>query len=157
EPAVVTENDRVYVGSYLLELVSVAPMSGAAPAVPLAGPMGGAGPILRSGGADRAWRELHGRLERYAEQWSEAGRPDRLALSASELRQAQRWLKQARPDSNPPVTADQRELIEASVGAVRRRTLKLGLGLAAGFVLLAGAATATVLLWPEEDDTEVVE
>lgn len=152
EPMVVTENDRVYVGSYLLELVSVAPMSGAAPAVPMPSPMGNLGPILRASGADRAWRELHARLERYAEAWNEAGRPDRLALTAAELRQAQRWLKQARPDSNPPVTHDQRELIAASAGAVRRRTLKLALGLAGGFVLLAGAATAAVLLWPRTDD-----
>jgi hypothetical protein len=157
EPRVVTENDRVYVGEYLLELVSVAPMSGASPAVPMPSPVGHGTSILRSGGADRAWRELHGRLERYAEQWSEAGRPDRLALTAAELRQAQRWLKQARPDSNPPVTQDQRELIEASAGAVRRRTVKLALALAGGFVALAGAATAAVLLWPEPEPEPVAE
>lgn len=157
EPTVISENDRIYVGSYLLELVSVAPMSGAAPAMPMPSPVGMGGPILRAGGADRAWRELHGRLDRYAEQWEEAGRPDRLALSASELRQAQRWLKQARPDANPPVTHAQRELIEASAGAVRRRTLRLVLSLAAGFVVLAGATATAILLWPERNGDVVAD
>ena len=161
-PTPVKEGDRIYVGSYLLEVQTAAaaspggyparPPSGASPgsAVP-ALPVGGGSSILRAPSSERAWRDLHGRLSRYAEEWEEQGRPDRLALSATELKQALRWLKQATPESNPPVEQLQRDFIEASQGAVGRRKVKVALGFVGGILLLGGLVTAVILLWPDPE------
>ncbi len=171
-PTPVKEGDRIYVGSYLLEIqVAVAarsigapggypprPPSTAAPASAIPSlPVGGGSSILRAPSSDRAWRDLHGRLSRYAEEWEEQGRPDRLALSATELKQALRWLKQASADANPPVEQLQRDLIAASQGAVGRRKIRLALTVVGAMVLLGGLVTAAILLWPEGEDETAVE
>jgi hypothetical protein len=160
--AAVQPGDRIYVGSYLVEVLDASPappptmsgpsrMSAASPAAAMR-PMGtGGAPILRAPSADRAWRDLHGRLARYAEAWEEQGRLDRLALSATELRQALRWLKAASPDANPPVQQLQRDFIAASQGAVGRRKIKLAAAVVGGAFLFAGLTATAILLWPDTE------
>ncbi len=147
-PSPVRPGDRVFVGSTLLEVV---------PAVARAAPTTGApitasGPILRTPGPDREYRELHGRYLRYAEQWDYEGRPPHLALSAEELTRATRWMKGARAGMLPEINRLQREFIAASTKVVKGRQFKRALAVMGGMALLGSIVTAAVVLWPESTD-----
>lgn len=150
QPVRVGEEDRFYVGPFLLQVVTADASSGAE-VRPVEIEISGAGPIVRGSGPHRRWRDTQARLQRYAEQWDQADRPARLLLGGDELRQAKRWLA-----SPPPSSADEpgrlvRELIAASVKAASRRgvaTIVLGIG---GVVVLGGAAAAAVVFWPKPE------
>jgi LysM repeat protein len=150
------EHDRVYVGQYLLQVVD----SGAAAHPVTMPPIGGAalaassdmGSRILIQREDRAWRDEHNRLARYAEQWEQGHRADRLALRPHELRRAQKWLAQTPRERWEEVTALQRELIEASEGANKRMAAKRVLALAGGVVALGMVVTTAVLVWPEGGD-----
>ncbi|MEM9459265.1 MAG: penicillin-insensitive murein endopeptidase [Myxococcota bacterium] len=149
--------DRIYVGQYLLQVlhgaggVSVHPMT--APNLPAAGPgapenAGGRILIQRE---DRAWRDQHNRLLRYAEQWDQAGRPDRLALRPKELRRARTWLTTTPEHQVGLITAGQREFIEFSSGANTRMAAKRFLIIAGIVLALGGLVTTLVMVWPQSE------
>ncbi len=155
------EHDRIYVGQYLMQVVD----SGAA-AHPMTTPppMAGSGIPPRGAPAqaniliqreDRGWRDEHKRLARYAEQWEQGQRADRLALRPHELRRARKWLAQTSPERQAEITPVQRELIEASAGANRRMAAKRGLTLAGGVLALGGVITTAVLVWPKSEEVVV--
>jgi pSer/pThr/pTyr-binding forkhead associated (FHA) protein len=155
QPRVIGESDRVWVGEYLLQVVAGAaapigarPLTASPPGASYAGRGperggGGAEPIVRGPRADRAWRDLHGRLLRYAEQWEQDGRPDRLALRPTEQRQAERWLRQKGPE---PVTELQREFIAASRAARKRARVK-SIVVGVGSLVVVGGLVGTVAWW----------
>ena len=160
EPTPITERDRIYVGSYLVELTRLAPAADVRPT--LEPPPQLAGPLLRTPSPDRAWRDMHARLERYAEAWDNEDRPARLALSTKELEQARKWLARAGPDKMPPVTTLQRELIATSEKLQGRRRVKVVVGTGFGVLALAGMVTGGVMAWPMlsgllADDSEPAE
>ena len=156
------ENDRIYVGQYLLQVVdgvagghmmTTAP-TGSSLSRPSAPSDAGARLLIQR--EDRAWRDEHGRLQRYAELWDQGRRVDHLALRPHELRRAQKWLVQTPPERQDEITALQRELIEASVGANKRLAAKRELLVLGGVVALGGLVTTGVLLWPEGGGDELV-
>ena len=154
------EQDRVYVGSYLVQVVPGRRMHqptqlvhAAVPPPPAADHAGARILIQRE---DRGWRDEHNRIARYAEQWEQGGRADHLALRPHELRRAKAWLAHTPPERREAITPLQREYIEASAGANRRMAAKRGVVLAGGALALAGLVTAAVLLWPEDDGDEGV-
>ncbi len=160
QPVPLAERDRIYVGQYLIEVIPATskphsltvPIPSSGPA-PVASDPGGGRLIMQRG--DRSWRDTHNRIGRYAEQWEEAGRPDRLALRPEELRGAEAWLTQTDPSQQAAVTPLQRELIAASRGANQRRALRRALSIVGGVLLLGGLVTAVVLLWPEPTEDPV--
>lgn len=159
-PTPVSERDRIYIGSVLLELTPAARARASTP-IPTMAP---SGPILRTPGANRDWRDLHGRFGRYADEWDARGQPDALTLKSNELTAARKWLARAREGTQPEVTRAQREFIAASVKVAKAGLIKkilLGIG---GVVLLASAVAAAVVLWPQSSpdaepsaDTDVAE
>jgi hypothetical protein len=149
------EHDRVYVGQYLLQVTEGSTAwagSITAPHLAAAIPPPSRGRRLLSQRGDRSWRDEHARLQRQAEQWERAGRPDHLALRPHELRRARQWLAGGAPEGAEPTTALQRELVEASASASRRMAARRALVLAGGLVALAGLVTAAILVWPEPGD-----
>lgn len=149
QPVRVGEDDRFYVGPFLLQVVRTVAELGPRPPVELE--VSGAGPIVRTSGPHRRWRDTQAKLQRYAEQWDGADRPARLLLGGDELRQAKRWIS-----SPPPSAADDpgrliREFIAASVQAAGRRSVAaVVLGLA-GVVVVGAAATLAFVFWPKPD------
>lgn len=84
EPRVLEEGDRLYVGPFLLELVSVAPeVSGAVVRRPM-------GPIVPTPALDGGVSRRRRRLETWAEEWQRLGRPRRLLLRGRLLGEARR-------------------------------------------------------------------
>ena len=116
--------------------------------VPIARPGAGSGPILRGPAPHRRWREQHGRLLRFAEEWDRAGRPARLALDDDELRRFRRWLGQAPPELTREITAGQREFIAASEKVATGRTIRRILLAVVGFLVMGGLVTVAILVVP---------
>ncbi|MBK8240596.1 MAG: penicillin-insensitive murein endopeptidase [Deltaproteobacteria bacterium] len=149
EPTRLGEDDRFYVGPFLLQLTRMAPVPEARPEPEI--DFSGSGPILRASAPHRRWRDTQAKLERYAEQWDREDRAPRLLLRDAELRGAKRWLA-----SPPPSPADDagrlvREFIDASAkAAARRGAMTAVLAVAGGAVVLAGAAAA-IVFWPAPD------
>lgn len=142
----VTESDRIYVGSYLVEVVRASPSRmGAVPEPRVLPPTG---PILRQPSHLRAWRDLHGRYDRFASEWDARHRPPHLALRSAALREARTWLAAATPEMRPPVNALQREFIAASERLARKRAVLRGVGIAAALLLLGGAIAGALYAWP---------
>jgi len=162
QPRPVSDDDRVWVGQYLLQVVPsgvgmhshTMPTSPTAAATPSDGGVGSRILIQRD---DRDWRDQHKRLLRYAEQWDEGGRPDRLALRPRELQRARTWLRGSSPQQQQTITALQRELIEFSGGANARTSAKRFGMLAVAVVVTGALATAGVLLWPDSSDDELAD
>jgi LysM repeat protein len=154
QSGVLGEHDRIYVGQFLLQVVDSAatPLLTTPPiGVPAARPagQGDAGVRMLIQREDRAWRDEHARLQRHAEQWDQGRRADHLALRPEERKRAQKWLAQTPPERQAEITALQRELIDASVGANQRMAAKRALVVVGGVVALGGLVTTAVLLWPE--------
>lgn len=151
------EHDKIYVGQNLIEVmhgasgISVHPPTEAHSAARPAG--GGAGLLIQR--EDRGWRDEHKRVMRAAEQWNQAGRPDRLTLRPQELRRARAWLAQTPPDRQATITPLQRELIAASGGANAKRAAKRAAGIGGMVLALGGLVAAVVLLWPEGEDDPI--
>jgi LysM repeat protein len=147
QPVRLGDDDRVYVGPFLLQIVRAAMTDSAGMPIEI----GTTGPIVRGSGPHRKWRDTQAKLERYAEQWEAADRPTRLLLGGDELRQARRWL--ATP---PPSPADEpgrlvRELIAASAKADARRGVTTIVLAVVGVLVLGGAATLAFVFWPESE------
>jgi hypothetical protein len=156
EPTVVTEDDRFYVGSYLVQVTRMAP----APEVQLSleVPSQMQGPILRDRGPERAWRDMHDRLLRWAERWDEAGRPSHLSLRADELRRSEHWLSGTPPERAAEITLLQREFIAASGKVAKLRLVKQLSFAILGAIVLAGAGVLAWVMWPSDgDEVEEVE
>ncbi len=155
-PTLIGDSDRLYIGQYLIEVLRGASLPGSGVSLPPATTppsdvsMGSSGLLIQRG--DRAWRDELGRLSRYADQWDNEGRPDRLALRPHELRRAEKWLAGTPPEQAAAITALHREFIAQSRAAGSRRMLRQGLLIALGVVLLGGLITGAVFLWPEGDD-----
>jgi pSer/pThr/pTyr-binding forkhead associated (FHA) protein len=156
------EHDRIYVGQYLLQVVdgvagshlmTTAPTGGGLPRTPAPSDAGARMLIQRE---DRAWRDELGRLQRYSELWDQGRRADHLALRPDELRRAQKWLAQTPPERQDEITALQRELIEASVGANKRLAAKRALLVVGSVIAIGGLVTTAVMLWPEGGGDELV-
>jgi hypothetical protein len=150
QPTPVTEHDRIYVGSFLVE---VARVSQSALHAVVQRPAHLDGPILRtSSSADRAWREQLGRLGRYADEWDRKGRPHTLALRSDELARARKWLQQAKGDRQHEVSRLQREFIAASEKAASVRMIKRVFSIVLGVAAFGGLVTAIIAFWPEPED-----
>jgi hypothetical protein len=151
----VTERDRIYVGSFLVEVERVSIGAQARPVSPRQAQLDG--PILRTSSAsDRAWREQLGRFGRYADEWERKGRPASLALSSDELARARKWLGQATGDRKHEVTRLLREFLAASEKVASGRMIKRVLAFVGAFAVLGGLVGAAIVFWPEpsEDDDE---
>jgi len=147
------EDDRVYVGPFLLQILRVAAVPENA-GLPLE--LNTTGPIVRSSGPHRRWRDMQAKLQRYADQWDAADRPARLLLSGDELRQAKRWLA-----SPPPSPADEpgrvvRELIAASAKVDARRGVTTIVIAVAGVLVLGAGATLAFVFWPRDPPPEPI-
>lgn len=151
QPVSVRPGDRIFIGSFLVEVVAA---SAAPSAMASVEALNSGGSLLRDPGPNRKYRDLHGRYLRYAEQWERDGRPAALALKPDELKRAQTWLGVAQPGMLPEVTRLQREFIEASAGVVKAQGLRRTLGIVGGVVGLAAIIAAAVALWPESDDAD---
>src|SRR4030095_17180401 len=90
-----------YVGTFLVQVMRMAPAPEVRPDTAPLPELGTSGPILRGPAPHRSWRAMPAKLLRYAEEWDRAERPSRLLLRADELPRARRWL--ATP---PPSVAD---------------------------------------------------
>jgi LysM repeat protein len=154
EPTRLGEVDRFYVGPFLLQLTRIAPpaeLRGVDVEVP-----GSSGPILRSSGPHRKWRDLHARLQSYAEQWDLNDRTPRFLLRGDELRQARRWL-----GTPPPSVADEvgrmvRELVAASIAAGSRRAVTSAVLGGAGVLALVAMVAASIWWWRQRPIEEPV-
>jgi LysM repeat protein len=157
EPTRIGENDRFYVGPFLLQLTLIAPpaeVRGTDVELPAT-----TGPILRSGGAHRKWRDQHAKLQRYAEQWDRSDRAARFLLLGDELRSARRWLVTPPPSVADEVGRQVRELIAASIVASSRRSVMNALFGGLAVVALGCAVTLAIVFWPRkqaEPDAPVV-
>lgn len=148
-PTPIREGDRVFVGSYLIELVraNASVVQRQSSQVLEAA----SGPILRTPGPNRDYRDLHGRYLRYADEWDRKGRPAQLALKSEELSRALKWLASAQPGMFPEITRLQREFIAASKSVVKKKSLVRVLGIVGGVVALAGIVTIVIVAWPTSD------
>ncbi len=157
DPVTVGPGDRVFIGSFLVEVVP-APATGGHPAAP-APSMTPSGPILRTPGPNREYRDLHGRYLRYAEEWDAKGRPPHLALNPEELGRAKRWMASCQPGMLPELTRLQREFIAASQAVVKKRSITKALGIVSTVVVVGALATTAIVLWPESsgDPTDTSE
>ncbi len=143
QPTRLGEDDRVYVGPFLLQVVREL---AAARAEPLDLDLGNSGPIVRGSGPHRRWRDTQARLQRYADQWDAADRPARLVLSGDELRQAKRWLAVPPPSPTDEPGRLIRELISASNKVAARRGVTTIVVAVLGIVVFAGGITAAFVL-----------
>ncbi|MBC8067833.1 MAG: penicillin-insensitive murein endopeptidase [Deltaproteobacteria bacterium] len=144
EPTRLGENDRFYVGPFLLQLTRMAPppeVRGVDVEMP-----GTAGPILRSSGPHRKWRDIHARLQSYAEQWDVHDRAPRFLLRGDELRQARRWLGTPPPSVADEVGRQVRELISASIKAGSKRAV-IGAAFGVFGVVALGGVVALCVWW----------
>jgi hypothetical protein len=151
----ITERDRIYVGSFLVEIERVSIGAQARPAAHRPAQLDG--PILRTASAsERSWREQLGRFGRYADEWERKGRPSTLTLRAEELSRARKWLQQAKGDRQYEVTRLMKEFVEASEKAASGRMIKRVLAIAGGVIAFGGLVTLAIVLWPEPDPEPVV-
>lgn len=145
EPRELREGDRVYVGPFLLELVSLAAETGQAPRV--AGPMG---PVLRQRSMTSDDRYAQ-RLLEWAQRWDMGGRPRDELLRGRLLAEARTHVRSG------PVDPLARSFVDAS--ARRRTTRTFGFAVA-GLTLLAGLSAGAWFLRPwdaaSDDDNETV-
>lgn len=130
EPKEVREGDRVYVGPFLLELVSLAEEAGRA--VRVATPMG---PVLRQRGTTVDDRYVQ-RLQQWAHQWDASGRPRSQLLRGRLLGEARVHLR-----SGPA-----EPIVRAFVGASGRSRTARGVGVVLAVCGLV-AVTAGGLWW----------
>ena len=98
EPRAMREGDLLYVGPYLLELVSIAP-----DAARRSGSSSPFGPVIRMSGPGDERSRAEQRLVRWATEWDAQGRPKRLLLRGRAL---QRAIASAR--SKPPMLVRER-------------------------------------------------
>lgn len=152
EPTNITEDDRFYVGSYLVQITRMAPPPDDPGAVDVPNLQG---PILRDRGPLRAWRDAHAKLLRWAERWDEEGRPSHLGMRADELRRAEHWLASTPGDCVSEITLLQREYITASAKFGKIRLLKQLSFAILGAIVLTGAGVLGWMLWPESTDDAV--
>lgn len=151
------ERDKIYVGQFLLEVmhgtsgISVHTPTQAHMAARPTGPA--AGLLIQR--EDRGWRDQHKRITRAAEQWNEAGRPDRLTLRPRELQRARAWVAKTPADRQDLISPLQRELIAASGPANTRRGVKRAASIGGIVLALGGVTAAAIMLWPEGTDDPV--
>lgn len=132
EPRALAEGDRLYVGPYLLELVSMAPEAQRRPRV-----LGPRGPMIRMTSDADARARAFAKLLRWSSEWDQLGRPRRLLLRGRELDEAIAALRAGQPAGSP--------LLAAFVAASRRRVLARALLLALLGVAVLGAVAS--LAW----------
>ncbi len=143
EPCVLHEHDKLYVGPYLLELVSLAPttVAGSTVSRPL-------GPIFRLPAGDAESRRRAERLQRWAAEWDVDGRPPRLLLRGRLLGDAKRLA--ASPIRLSPIAL-------AYVRRSRRRAWLVRLSIVAVVLCMLGAAGLGAWLVMSRAEPEVAE
>jgi len=154
EPTRIGDDDTFYVGTYLVQVTRMAPMPEHRGTGPLP-EIGVSGPILRGPAPHRAWRDMHTKLLRWAEEWDIAERPAKLLLRSEEVPKAVRWLATPPPSVTDDVPSLVREYIAQSRAAASRRTTLGLVGAGVGLVALAGLTTTLVLVWPKGSDEPV--
>jgi LysM repeat protein len=154
EPTRISDDDQFYVGTFLVQVMRMAPMPEVRPGTGPLPELGVSGPILRGPAPHRAWRDMHAKLLRYAEQWDIAERPARLLLGADELPRARRWLTTPPPSVADDVESIIREFVVQSTAAARRHAVLGVVGAGLGVLVLGGLTTALVLLWPKPNPVD---
>jgi LysM repeat protein len=152
EPTRVGDDDQFYVGTFLVQVTRMAPVPEVRPGTGPLPELGMSGPILRGPAPHRAWRDMHAKLLRYAEQWDIAERPARLLLASDEIPRAKRWLATPPPSVADNVDAIIRDFVAQSVVAGQRRMVFAILGGVVGVLALGGLTALLVVFWPAPVD-----
>ena len=103
--------------------------------------------------ADVRWRARQTQIERRRVDWTGGGQRGGSLLRGSELRDAERWLRDADRREHRAATAEQRGFVERSARAARRRR-KLLLTASTAGVVVAGALAATAVVLRARADRE---
>jgi len=146
EPRPVREGDLLYVGPYLLELVSIAP--DAARRSPSSSPVG---PVIRMSGPGDERMRLQQRLLRWASEWDAQARPRRLLLRGRALQQALACTR-----ASLPAALANSAVFAAFLAESRRRATRVRLGRAAivatSIATIAGTSWAALALRERPSD-----
>jgi hypothetical protein len=146
EPRPLVEGERLYVGPFLLELVSLVADAPRRPRAPLR-----AGPMLRTTTAKELTARELARLARWSVEWEHHGRPPHLLLRGGALRQASSLLRAAPDDATPLVLA----FVDASRRGRSRGRVGLALVLLVALVVTTGTAVALGLFRDPDDGTTI--
>jgi LysM repeat protein len=140
EPTVLREGDRLYVGPFLVELVSLAEAMARA-----AAPRLRAGPILRDADPRAEQVREAERLRRWARQWEDEGRPRHLLLRGESLARAGAIL--GRADPRDPADALVRVFVARGRSARVRRTVGRGVTGLGGVLAVAALGWIALDVW----------
>lgn len=143
EPTPLREGDRVYVGPYLLELVSIVAPTGEVPV-----PQRPRGPVLRVAMGEATDDQHAARLLRWAREWDGARRPRRLLLRGRLLGEAVGFTR----------TAQVHSLAQTYVARSSRRRLLTRLAIGLGLVgFVAVASVVAFFAWRYQASEEAPE
>lgn len=142
EPVFVNIGDRIFVGSFLVELIP-APVERRQPVA-----IDPAAPILRGPDEHQTWYDTHSRLQRYATEWDRSNRPHHLALRADELRSARQWLQRTPAELTHEITSLQREYIAHSGTLAQRRFTRRLVGFMIGATVLGAIIATSIMIGP---------
>jgi len=150
EPRVFGEGDLLYVGPYLLELVSIAPETGRRYRAPTP-----RGPMIRMSSPSDVRNRAAVRWLRWAREWDEQGRPPRLLLRGAALRRAIVGARQ--PGSTLLGSIVFAAFLHESRRLASRRRWTTALAIAAVAVVLVGTTWAALALRERIDETPTEE
>ncbi|PRQ03610.1 penicillin-insensitive murein endopeptidase [Enhygromyxa salina] len=151
---------KISVGSYVLSLEfnrAAKALTGARrgisrPAVAAPIGVGARGPLIRKSADEHADRRFRDRVNRYAAEWDEAGRPNRLLLRGRNLGKALDYIEMV-ADVDEAFGELEESFIRASAeGRERNKVVRIA-GVAGGALLLIGAiAFAVTHDWSDDDE-----
>jgi LysM repeat protein len=151
EPTVLREGDRLYVGPFLIELVSMAPVAASG----VAQPVRRFGPLIRGANPMADAAREHDRLRRWAMEWDAERRPRHLLLRDDALSRALELM--SAPDSPVAGNPMLREYVAKSSSAASARTAVRAVMLVGVLLVVAAVAAGGWWWWsnrPQEVEGE---